>query len=251
MCFLLEYCSRGSLTHLLRHACGPIPEAAVWHMLHDLAQGLHHLHSLGIVHMDVKPSNVLVDESWRLKLSDFEIGFVLPEHASESHLTPLSFPTFAFSSELRPFTPPSVRSPHSSFKRLIPAIPPLPPVPTLTSSVDSPKPWNTSKASPDGVCDVAVSSSALPMCLPTLSEAKRPANLSLTSLNLCLDRDGVSPCTSPAPSPMGLLSSSFQPVPSRRMPAASECHLAQEPSASSAEVGPFCTRPALLPLDQW
>lgn len=240
MCFLLEYCSRGSLAHLLKSARGPIPEAAVWHILHDLVRALHHLHSLGIVHMDVKPSNVLVDEHWRLKLSDFEIGCVLPEHATDGHMTPLSFSAFTFNSEHRPFTPPSSRSPHPSFKRLVPAIPPLPPVPSLKSSVDSPTPKPAHKTSPDGVSDAAMSSYALPLFAHTTADPKRPPNLSITSLSLCLDRDGVSPCTSPAPSPLGLLSSSFQPVPPRCLAGIPE--LGTLMTSSGSEVSSFWSK---------
>ncbi|KCV70587.1 IKS protein kinase [Fonticula alba] len=37
-------------------------EASVWHLLGDIAAGLEHLHYSGVLHCDVKPSNVLLTE---------------------------------------------------------------------------------------------------------------------------------------------------------------------------------------------
>ena len=49
-----------------------------WDALYDvilqIASGLHHIHHLGIVHLDLKPSNVLVSEDGRAKLMDFGLA---------------------------------------------------------------------------------------------------------------------------------------------------------------------------------
>lgn len=37
----------------------------------DICEGLFFVHSRGIIYTDLKPSNVLFDETGRLKLSDF------------------------------------------------------------------------------------------------------------------------------------------------------------------------------------
>lgn len=40
----------------------------------DIATGLYYLHSKGVVYGDLKPSNILINEFNRLKLSDFELA---------------------------------------------------------------------------------------------------------------------------------------------------------------------------------
>uniref|UniRef100_A0A3B4AKV0 non-specific serine/threonine protein kinase n=1 Tax=Periophthalmus magnuspinnatus TaxID=409849 RepID=A0A3B4AKV0_9GOBI len=64
-----ELCS----TTLLLHAENQPP--AAWNYLCDLLSALEHLHSHGFVHLDLKPANVLITESGRLKLADFGLLF--------------------------------------------------------------------------------------------------------------------------------------------------------------------------------
>ena len=48
-----------------------IPIFFVWKYLIDLLQGLHHLHSHGFVHFDVKPANIFLSEDGTCKIGDF------------------------------------------------------------------------------------------------------------------------------------------------------------------------------------
>ena len=43
----------------------------------DAATGLLHLHRRSIVHRDVKSPNLLVEDSWRVKLADFNLSRIL------------------------------------------------------------------------------------------------------------------------------------------------------------------------------
>jgi Nif-specific regulatory protein len=49
-----------------------------WDALYDvilqIASALHHIHHLGIIHLDLKPSNILVDEAGRAKIMDFGVA---------------------------------------------------------------------------------------------------------------------------------------------------------------------------------
>ena len=64
---------------------GPIPSADAADVLAELAEGLHVIHSRGIVHRDVKPANVLLSTAhlptrrWNAKLADFGIARLLDE----------------------------------------------------------------------------------------------------------------------------------------------------------------------------
>jgi [calcium/calmodulin-dependent protein kinase] kinase len=45
--------------------------------LRDLVMGLEHLHALGVVHMDIKPENLILDSEDRLKIIDFGVAMIV------------------------------------------------------------------------------------------------------------------------------------------------------------------------------
>ncbi|XP_029954278.1 membrane-associated tyrosine- and threonine-specific cdc2-inhibitory kinase [Salarias fasciatus] len=65
-----ELCSTSLLLHAENQPPGP-DEPSAWAYLCDLLAALQHLHSHGFVHLDLKPANVLITRSGRLKLGDF------------------------------------------------------------------------------------------------------------------------------------------------------------------------------------
>ena len=48
--------------------------AGLYDVILQIASALHHIHHLGIVHLDLKPSNVLVSEDGRAKIMDFGLA---------------------------------------------------------------------------------------------------------------------------------------------------------------------------------
>ncbi|GGI46476.1 hypothetical protein BCL57_001216 [Agromyces flavus] len=80
---VMELVEGEDLREILRR--GAIPRRDAARMLADLAEGLHVIHSRGIVHRDVKPANVLLAPAhlptrrWNAKLADFGIARLLDE----------------------------------------------------------------------------------------------------------------------------------------------------------------------------
>eukprot|EP00009_Paramoeba_aestuarina_P018031 CAMPEP_0201531146 /NCGR_PEP_ID=MMETSP0161_2-20130828/46700_1 /ASSEMBLY_ACC=CAM_ASM_000251 /TAXON_ID=180227 /ORGANISM="Neoparamoeba aestuarina, Strain SoJaBio B1-5/56/2" /LENGTH=436 /DNA_ID=CAMNT_0047933859 /DNA_START=167 /DNA_END=1474 /DNA_ORIENTATION=+ len=70
---ILEFVESGSLAQLLTTS-GLFPEPLASMYIEQVLLGLHHLHSRGIVHRDIKGSNLLITEAGVLKLADFGIA---------------------------------------------------------------------------------------------------------------------------------------------------------------------------------
>lgn len=53
---------------------GKIDESRLWRFIHDVASGLAYLHENDIVHRDIKPDNVLIDNHGNFLITDFGIS---------------------------------------------------------------------------------------------------------------------------------------------------------------------------------
>ena len=67
--YVMEYMPYGSLEDRLRQ--GPIAVADAVLMVQETARGLVHAHDKGILHCDLKPSNIMLDQDDRPRLADF------------------------------------------------------------------------------------------------------------------------------------------------------------------------------------
>ncbi|XP_072958121.1 mitogen-activated protein kinase kinase 10 [Typha angustifolia] len=67
---LLEYMAGGSLLDVLRRR-GRLPEALIAAVARHVLLGLEYLHDVGVVHGDIKPSNLLVSRHGEVKIADF------------------------------------------------------------------------------------------------------------------------------------------------------------------------------------
>lgn len=69
---VMEFLEGGSVHDRLRGGRPPVARALEW--VRQVASALDAAHALGIVHRDVKPANLLLDESGRVLVSDFGIA---------------------------------------------------------------------------------------------------------------------------------------------------------------------------------
>ena len=70
---VMEYVDGTTLAQLVKEQ-GALPPDDAAPLLWQAADALAAAHAAGIVHRDVKPSNILVDRDWQVKLTDFGIA---------------------------------------------------------------------------------------------------------------------------------------------------------------------------------
>jgi eukaryotic-like serine/threonine-protein kinase len=70
---VMEYVDGITLAQVIRRG-GPLAPDVAAPLLRQVADALAAAHAAGILHRDVKPSNILVDRTWQLKLTDFGIA---------------------------------------------------------------------------------------------------------------------------------------------------------------------------------
>lgn len=52
-------------------------EARVWKTLHELCSGLSYVHENNFLHLDIKPSNILITAAGSLQIADFGMSTVI------------------------------------------------------------------------------------------------------------------------------------------------------------------------------
>ncbi|KAF7731827.1 hypothetical protein EC973_008342 [Apophysomyces ossiformis] len=57
-----------------------LPEHVVRFWMAELACAVKYLHSQGVIHRDIKPDNILLDQSGHVHLSDFNLACPIPKH---------------------------------------------------------------------------------------------------------------------------------------------------------------------------
>jgi WD40 repeat protein/serine/threonine protein kinase len=76
--YAMDYMEKGSLERFARPGQGEPPEdAARW--MREIAEALSYVHSKGLIHCDLKPANILLDEEGHVRVADFGQSRILSE----------------------------------------------------------------------------------------------------------------------------------------------------------------------------
>lgn len=67
---IMQYCENGSCSSMV----GRMDENDIIKFLHDVAAGLEYLHDHNIIHQDIKPDNILLDDNCNFMVTDFGIS---------------------------------------------------------------------------------------------------------------------------------------------------------------------------------
>ena len=70
---VMPYGAAGDLYHYLL-TCGPLPLSIVKRIFNQLISAVHHCHSLGIIHQDIKLENIILDRNHDIYLIDFGLA---------------------------------------------------------------------------------------------------------------------------------------------------------------------------------
>jgi tRNA A-37 threonylcarbamoyl transferase component Bud32 len=92
MYLVMPFMNAGSLEDRLRQ--GAISVAAGSRIIDQMAVALEHAHAFGVVHRDVKPSNILIDEKFHAWLSDFGFAYVFDASVNLTGSTLIGTPAY-------------------------------------------------------------------------------------------------------------------------------------------------------------
>jgi tRNA A-37 threonylcarbamoyl transferase component Bud32 len=71
---ITEYLPKGSLFDYIHRDKGKITEREQIIIAYEIAVALKYLHSRNIIHCDLKSSNILIDDNWKIKVGDFGLS---------------------------------------------------------------------------------------------------------------------------------------------------------------------------------
>ncbi|GAM22098.1 hypothetical protein SAMD00019534_052730 [Acytostelium subglobosum LB1] len=83
---LMDYCAVGSVKDMMKTCCDTLDEEQIGSVAAEVLVGLGYLHSKGIVHLDVKAANILLNEDGQVKIADFGVSQQLQTPYGQSNI---------------------------------------------------------------------------------------------------------------------------------------------------------------------
>ena len=71
---VMEYVEGRSLDKYIRHVTGPIPEEVATAIIIEVLEAIDYAHNEGVVHLDLKPGNIMIGDNDDIKVLDFGIS---------------------------------------------------------------------------------------------------------------------------------------------------------------------------------
>ena len=82
---VIDYMERGTLNRILQDYSINLSAESLHAFASNIALGLEYLHSKGMTHCDMKSENILVDEHWVCKISDFGLSEFVKDDMAPTH----------------------------------------------------------------------------------------------------------------------------------------------------------------------
>lgn len=81
---VMELCSGGELYQIIKKGTMPITEREITRLFKGIVEGVEYLHTNGIIHRDLKLSNILLSDDLAPKIADFGLACRVSSNANGS-----------------------------------------------------------------------------------------------------------------------------------------------------------------------
>lgn len=85
--YVMDYLGGGSLAEKVKN--GPLPEPVALRYIHQVAESLSYLHGKNVMHLDIKPANILLGEDGNAVLIDFGLSKQYDGGGKQTSTTPV------------------------------------------------------------------------------------------------------------------------------------------------------------------